>query len=100
MCVCMSVCGVCACVCVRRTRLSGEIEPQARGKSILSAQVVVWLWKKDTSHWSGSEFREEKKKKQDNCCFSSSWLEGERGWCDLLHHGMQPLYPAEARGAI
>lgn len=21
------------------------------------------------------------------------------GWCDLLHHGLQPLYPAEAAGA-
>lgn len=39
---------------------------------------------------------EKEKKKKSASLFLSEWLEGEPGWCDLLHHGMQPLYPAEA----
>ena len=45
----------------------------------------------------GSQFSEEKERRYLLLLFLlSEWLEGEPGWCDLLHHGMQPLYPAEA----
>lgn len=74
-----------------------EIQPQAGGKSILSAQSRGGGKKKKKKTQSGE--RESVQREEDICCFFSSCLggwRGEPGWCDLLHHGMQPLYPAEA----
>lgn len=64
------------------------------GKSDQSAKVVVWLWKKDRVD-RGSHVQRGEKISASTLSLSE-WLEGEPGWCDLLHHGMQPLYPAEA----
>lgn len=78
----------------RQTRLSGEIKPQAGRESILSSQSC-----RVAVENRGSELREKKKKPAVSLSLSE-WLEGEPGWCDLVHHGMQPLYPAEARRAL
>lgn len=62
----------------RETRLSAEIQPQAGGKSILSAKVVVWLWNKGTERTEGvsSEGKKKKKKKiSASSLFLPDWLE-------------------------
>lgn len=77
---CMRVC-VCLCVsvyvCVQKTRLSAQ--PQAEGKSVLSAKVVVWLWK--TERTEGKSVQRVEEEKEDICFFSlPSWVVGGRAW--------------------
>lgn len=85
-------------VCEGETRLSAERYSHKLGGS-QSCQPKVGGGGKKKKKKTQSGERESVQREEDICCFFSSCLggwRGEPGWCDLLHHGMQPLYPAEA----
>lgn len=61
------------------------------GGSVLSAEVVLQLWRNDSS--------DRKSRLREGTLDISSCLcgcRGEPGCCDPLQHGMQPLYAEEA----
>lgn len=79
---------VCKSVCVVRERESEkdrvrdkrlrEIQPQAGGKSVLSAKLL-WLWKK--KEWEQGRQREWVQREEDFCCPSLPvWVAGGRAW--------------------